>query len=107
MNDWVYANSNTVKKERTMTGTETWNSPQKLARMAAIIFLIIVSLGMSAELFFRPGIIVPGDAAATVHNIGESESLFRLSIVSDLIRQMFMLRGCRTRLITTIRWWTQ
>ena len=67
------------------------NSPQKIARVAAFVFLIIFFLGMSTELFIRPAIIVPGDAAATVKNIAASEALFRLSLVSDLIRQMFMM----------------
>ena len=55
------------------------------------MFLIIFILGMSTELFIRPGMIVPGDAAATVKNIAASESLFRLSLVSDLIRQIFLM----------------
>ena len=67
------------------------NSPQKTARVAAFVFLIIFFLGMSTELFIRPGMIVPGDAAATVRNIAASKALFRLSLVSDLIRQMFMM----------------
>ena len=67
------------------------NSPQKTARVAAFMFLIIFFLGMSTELFIRPGMIVPGDAAVTVKNIAASESLFRLSIMSDLIRQMFLM----------------
>jgi hypothetical protein len=46
---------------------------------------------MATELFIRPAIIVPGDAATTVNNIMASESLFRLSLVSDLIRQMFLM----------------
>ena len=73
-----------------MTNKERINSPQKTARVAAFVFLIIFFLGMSTELFIRPGMIVPGDAAATVKNIAASESLFRLSLVSDLIRQMFI-----------------
>jgi hypothetical protein len=48
-------------------------------------------LGISAELFIRQNIIVPGDATTTVNNIIASESLFRASIVSDLIRQMFLV----------------
>ncbi len=63
------------------------NSPQKTARVAALVFVLIFILGMSTELFIRPGMIAPGDAAATVKNIAASESLFRLSMVSDLIRQ--------------------
>jgi hypothetical protein len=67
------------------------NSPQKTARVAAFVFLIIFFLGMSTELFIRPGMIVPGDAAATVRNIAASEALFRLSLVSDLIRQTLLM----------------
>ena len=74
-----------------MTNKESINSPQKTARVAAFVFLIIFFLGMATELFIRPGMIVPGDAAATVKNIAASESLFRLSIVSDLIRLMFLM----------------
>jgi Domain of unknown function (DUF4386) len=74
-----------------MTNKERFSSPQKTARVAAFVFLIIFFLGMSTELFFRPGIIVSGDAAATVKNITASEALFRLSVVSDLIRQMFLM----------------
>ncbi|HSB02975.1 MAG TPA: DUF4386 domain-containing protein [Anaerolineales bacterium] len=67
------------------------NSPQKTARIAACVFLSIFFLGMSTELFIRPGMIVPGDAAATVQNIAASESLLRLSLVSDLIRQLLLM----------------
>jgi hypothetical protein len=74
-----------------MTNKERINSPQKTARFAAFVFLIIFFLGMSTELFIRPGMIVPGDAAATVKNVAASEALFRLSLVSDLIRQMFLM----------------
>src|SRR5512136_46484 len=78
-------------RRKTMTSKERINSPQKIARVAAFVFLIIFFLGMSTELFIRPGMIVSGDAAATVKNIASSEALFRLSLVSDLIRQMFMM----------------
>ena len=67
------------------------NSPQKTARVAAFVFVLIFILGMSTELFIRPGMIVPGDATATVKNIAASEALFRLSIVSDLVRQALLM----------------
>jgi len=67
------------------------NSPQKTARVAAFVFVLIFILGMSTELFIRPGLIVPGDSAETVENIAASQSLFRLSLVSDLIRQVFLM----------------
>jgi hypothetical protein len=65
--------------------------PQKTARVAACVFLGIFFLGMSTELFIRPGMIVPGDTAATVRNIAASEALFRLSLVSDLARQVLLI----------------
>lgn len=70
-----------------MINKERINSPQKIARVAAFVFLIIFFLGMSTELFIRPSMIVPGDAAATVENVAASEALFRLSLVNDLIHQ--------------------
>jgi hypothetical protein len=67
------------------------NAANKTARAAACVFLLIFFLGMFTELFIRPGIIVPGDAAATVKNIAASEALFRLSLLSDLIRQALLV----------------
>jgi hypothetical protein len=67
------------------------NTPQRTARVAAFVFLIIFILGMSTELFIRPNMFVPGDAASTVKNIAASEGLFRLSLVSDLIRQALLM----------------
>ena len=55
------------------------------------MFLGIFFLGMSTELFIRPGMVMPGDAAATVKNIAASEALFRLSLLSDLIRQALLM----------------
>jgi len=74
-----------------MTDKDKMNSPQKTARVAAFVFLIVISMGISTELFVLKDIIVPGDAATTVNNIMASESLFRLSLVIGLVRQMFLL----------------
>ena len=74
-----------------MANKERINSPQKIARVAAFVFVIIFFLWMSTELFIRPGMIVPGDAATTVRNIAAAEALFRLSLVSDLIRQALLM----------------
>ena len=74
-----------------MTNKEKINSPQKTARTAAFVFVLIFILGMSTELFIRPGLIVPGDTATTIKNVAASQSLFRLSLVSDLIRQALLI----------------
>ncbi len=68
-----------------MTTKEKMN-PNKTARIAGLLYLIPFILSFLA-IFLRQSLIVPGDAATTANNIMASESLFRLSIVSDLIVQ--------------------
>ncbi|MFN2141916.1 MAG: DUF4386 domain-containing protein [Candidatus Promineifilaceae bacterium] len=60
-------------------------SPQKLARIAGLLYLIIIVSGIFGFFFIRQSLIVPGDAAATAANISASEGLFRISIGADLI----------------------
>jgi uncharacterized membrane protein YecN with MAPEG domain len=74
-----------------MMNKDPMNSPQKTARLSACVFIGIFLLGITTELFIRPGMLVPGDASATVRNIAASETLFRLSLVSDLIRQVLLM----------------
>jgi hypothetical protein len=80
-----------IHKNESRKGEIDMNSPQKTARIAACIFLGIFFMGMSTELFIRPGMLVSGDVAATVKNIVASEALFRLSLVSDLVRQVLLM----------------
>ncbi|MEW7291116.1 DUF4386 domain-containing protein [Aquimarina sp. 2304DJ70-9] len=60
-------------------------SNKKLARVAGLLFLILVLCGVFAEFFVRSKMFVPGDTVATIENIKASEWLFRLGIVSDLV----------------------
>ena len=55
------------------------------ARIAGFAYLIIIVAGVAAEFLMRSSLIVSGDATTTVNNILESETLFRSSIVLDLI----------------------
>jgi len=66
-------------------------NPNKAARIAGVLYLIIFSLGIFGQLFVRESLIVPGDAATTVDNILGSESLFRLTLVTDLIRSTCLI----------------
>ena len=63
------------------------NSIKKTARVAGILYLIVIITGIFAQ-FVRLSLIVPGDAATTANSIMASESLFRLSIVSALMIQI-------------------
>lgn len=60
-------------------------SQQRLARIAGVLYLIIIVSGIFGFFFVRQSLIVPGDAAATAANITASEGLFRISIGADLI----------------------
>src|SRR5256886_6980419 len=62
----------------------TMSSPKTLARIAGLLYL-----GTSVPFVFavqaRSHIIEPGNAAATVHNIRASPTLFRVALVADLV----------------------
>lgn len=61
------------------------NTLKKKAKVAGLLYLIIILCGMSSELFVRSMLIVPGDAAITSSNIMENTSLFRLGFLFDSI----------------------
>ena len=73
-----------------MTTNQKMN-PNKIARIAGLLYVFPWVLSLFA-VFLRQGLIVPGDAAMTASNIEASESLFRLSIVSDLVVQVIFIR---------------
>ena len=67
------------------------NSIKKTARVAGILYLMMIPLGIFGIMYVPSTLIVPGDAATTANNIMASESLFRLSIVSALILQIVQI----------------
>src|SRR6516162_2853162 len=60
-------------------------SPRTLARMAGGLYLIVIVAGAFAVGYVPAALVVPGDAAATAHNIQAHELLYRLSIVAHVI----------------------
>ena len=66
----------------------TTRSPQRYARIAGILYLVIIVAGIAGELFLRGPLVVSGDAAATAANIRASMPLWRLSIAGDLLMHM-------------------
>jgi Domain of unknown function (DUF4386) len=68
-----------------MGNSKAETSPQVYARIGGLAYLIIIAAGALGELFIRNKIIVPGDAAATVHNIAASPLLWRIGIAGDLL----------------------
>ncbi|BBO91484.1 DUF4386 domain-containing protein [Desulfosarcina ovata] len=68
-----------------MTAHPTHPSPLVHARIAGLLYLIIIVFGIFSEVFVRGSLIVTGDAAATVTNILASEWMFRIGFAADAI----------------------
>jgi hypothetical protein len=60
-------------------------SPQKFARVAGVLYLLIFFIGPFAFFMGRVGVVVPGDPTATVENLMASQSVFRLGIVAETV----------------------
>lgn len=60
------------------------SAPRTYARLAGALYLIIIAVGVFAEMFVRERLIVESDAAATAVNIAAHRSLLRLGIVADV-----------------------
>ena len=60
-------------------------SPRLMARIAGGLYLIIIVGGFFAIGYVPAALVVPGDAAATAHNILAHELLYRLGFVAHLI----------------------
>ena len=70
--------------EQTRDAAEALRSLNPKARLAGLLWLLVIVLGIFAEKFVRGGLIVSGNAAATATNVLASEQLFRLGILADL-----------------------
>jgi len=63
-------------------------NPNKTARIAGFLYLLLVPLGILGILYIPTTLVVSGDIAATINNIRANESLFRLGIVSAIAAQL-------------------
>jgi hypothetical protein len=60
-------------------------SPQVYARIAALLYLVVISAGIIAQMVIGGQIIVDGDAATTANNILAHKDLFQLGFTLYLI----------------------
>jgi hypothetical protein len=60
-------------------------SPQVYARMAALLYLVVITAGIIAQMVIGGRIIVDGDAAMTANNILAQKELFQLGFTLYLI----------------------
>ncbi len=63
------------------------NSKKKNARIAGLLYLLIAITGGFGIMYAPSSIIVPNDATATANNLINSEFIYSLSILSNLISQ--------------------
>jgi hypothetical protein len=65
-------------------------SPNKLARMTGVLYLLVVGFGIISEILVKNVVFVPGDMAATVDQITAYGFVFRLGFVVLLARLVFL-----------------
>ncbi len=68
-----------------MKNQKTEISHNLLARIAGVLYFIVIAGGIFSEVFVRQELIAYGDPIATANNILENESLYRWGFVIQLI----------------------
>lgn len=58
---------------------------QRLSRVGGVLYLILITCGIYAEIFVLSDLEVQGDQTATANNILSNEKLFRLGIVAHVV----------------------
>ncbi|MCO5317351.1 MAG: DUF4386 domain-containing protein [Microthrixaceae bacterium] len=59
--------------------------PYPTARIAGVLYVVIVVFGLFAEVGVRSALIAPGDPVATASNIADSQWLFRAGFAADVV----------------------
>jgi hypothetical protein len=73
-----------ASQEAVLNGWGIEGSPRVKARIAGLLYLIVIVGGTFAELFVRGKLVVHGDPAATAHNIMAHEMLYRWGFAVEL-----------------------
>lgn len=68
-----------------MTTPSHNEAQQRIARVAGLLYLVIITCGIWSEGFVRGSLVVPGDASATAGNIQGSMTLFRMALAADTL----------------------
>jgi hypothetical protein len=66
-------------------------SPQRLARIAGLFYLVVGIGGGFAGAYVPAKVYMPGNAAATAHNVVANAGLVRAGAVADLVQATFFL----------------
>jgi hypothetical protein len=79
------------RKGNSMTDKSIMDSPNKLARMTGVLYILVILTGIASETLVRNFLFVPGDITTTVNNILAHESIFRLGFVISLARYVVFI----------------
>jgi len=66
------------------------NSMKATAHRAGLVYLVFSIVAVIGEFMF-PTFLVPGDAAATAHNIASAATAYRLSILTGFVTHLFFI----------------
>lgn len=67
------------------------NSNKKTARIAGLLFLMMVVFGLTAEVFFRQKVFSSSDITVTANAILSNIFLYRVGVLSDMLMSLFYL----------------
>jgi hypothetical protein len=73
-----------------MSDIKIMESPNKLARMTGVLYILVVLCGMTSEILVKNIVFVPGDIAATVNQVMAYGFIFRLGYIFLLARLVFL-----------------
>lgn len=58
---------------------------KQTALVAGLLYLLIITFGITGEVFIRQALIAPGDASLTAQNILDNQGLLRLAFATDTV----------------------
>jgi hypothetical protein len=67
------------------------SSPRFAARIAGVLYVLVIILGAYAELVGRQGLIVSGDPAATLAAIGAHQHVYRLGFMAEMMTNILAI----------------
>ena len=68
-----------------MNNHTTQASPIIYARIAGLVYIITMLLGIFGVMYVESNLVIPGNNAATVNNITANEMLFRVGVASEIL----------------------
>lgn len=72
-------------------GEKNMNSNKRTARIAGLLFLMMVVFGLASEVFFRQKVFSSSDISVTANTILSNIFLYRMGVLSDMLMSLSYL----------------